>query len=149
MAVFFAGSFNPFTVGHASIVERALAQFGAVMIGVGYNVNKPGADDDARGRRDTIARLYAGDSRVSVVVYDTLTGEAARRAGATALVRGVRTVRDFEYERDMADANRRIFGLETVLFFAEPQLSYVSSSLVRELQAFGRDVSEFLPGQPD
>lgn len=145
MAVFFAGSFNPFTKGHASIVSRALAQFDAVIIGVGYNVSKPEAAGEAGRRRDAIAALYAGDSRVTVCVYDSLTGEAARCAGATALVRGVRSVRDFEYERDMADVNRRIFGLETVLFFAQPDMAYLSSSVVRELQAFGHDVSDFLP----
>ena len=89
--------------------------------------------------------LYAEEPRVRVVVYDTLTVDAARRAGATVLLRGVRSVADFEYERTMAALNRRIGDMETLLLFAEPDLECVSSSIVRELQSYGRDVSDFLP----
>ena len=78
-------------------------------------------------------------------IYSGLTADFARSRGACALVRGVRSVRDFDYERDMADLNRRISGIETVLMTSRPELSAVSSSAVRELQAFGADISSFLP----
>ncbi len=143
--VFFAGSFDPFTTGHASIVERALGQFDRVIIGIGVNVNKPTGAQEAEERRRHIAELYADIPDVSVMTYSGLTAIAASEAGASALLRGVRSVKDFEYERDMADVNRRINGMETVLMFALPELACVSSSLVRELEAFGADTSGLVP----
>lgn len=142
---FFAGSFNPFTRGHASIVARALPLFDSIIIGIGVNAEKPDSTDEGESRAEAIRALYAEEPRVRVVVYDTLTVDAARRAGATVLLRGVRSVADFEYERTMAALNRRIGDMETLLLFAEPDLECVSSSIVRELQSYGRDVSDFLP----
>lgn len=140
----FAGSFDPFTIGHASIVERALPLFDRIVVAVGTNVGKTGVSAAAE-RVAAIRRLYPG-SRVDVL--DTggeLTVDVAARVGARWLLRGVRSVKDFEYERDMADVNRRVSGIETVLMYSLPELSAISSSVVRELRAFGRDVSEFLP----
>ena len=142
---FFAGSFNPFTRGHASIVARALPLFDSIIIGIGVNAEKPDSADEGESRAEAIRALYAEEPRVRVVDYDTLTVDAARRAGATVLLRGVRSVADFEYERTMAALNRRIGDMETLLLFAEPDLECVSSSIVRELQSYGRDVSDFLP----
>lgn len=142
---FFAGSFNPFTRGHASIVARALPLFDSIIIGIGVNAEKPDSADEGESRAEAIRALYAEEPRVRVVVYDTLTVDAARRAGATVLLRGVRSVADFEYERTMAALNRRIGDMETLLLFAEPDLECVSSSIVRELQSYGHDVSDFLP----
>ena len=82
---------------------------------------------------------------MEVRCYTDLTVDFARREGAQFIVKGVRSVKDFEYEREQADINRRLSGLETVLLFAEPGMEAVSSSRARELQRFGRDVSEFLP----
>lgn len=138
---FFAGTFNPYTVGHDAIVRRALGIFDSVVIGIGYNVRKEGSLDAAIRRAEAISRHYAGEPRVEVTQYSTLTADAARLAGADVLLRGVRSVKDFEYERDMADVNRRISGMETVLLIADPEMSSVSSSVVRELESFGRDVS--------
>ena len=142
---FFAGSFNPFTRGHASIVARALPLFDSSIIGIGVNAEKPDSADEGESRAEAIRALYAEEPRVRVVVYDTLTVDAARRAGATVLLRGVRSIADFEYERTMAALNRRIGDMEPLLLFAEPDLECVSSSIVRELQSYGRDVSDFLP----
>lgn len=139
----FVGSFNPFTIGHESIVRRSLALFDKLVIGVGVNTAKE--DNEGESRVGQIARLYANEPRVEVRSYTDLTVEFARREGAQFIVKGVRSVKDFEYEREQADINRRLSGLETVLLFAEPGMEAVSSSLVRELQRFGRDVSEFLP----
>jgi len=139
----FVGSFNPFTIGHESIVRRSLALFDKLVIGVGVNTAKE--DNEGESRVGQIAWLYANEPRVEVRSYTDLTVDFARREGAQFIVKGVRSVKDFEYEREQADINRRLSGLETILLFAEPGMEAVSSSLVRELQRFGRDVSEFLP----
>lgn len=139
------GSFNPFTRGHASLVERGLELFDAIVIAVGVNAAKDTEGDNARKRCEAIAALYASEPRVEVITYAGLTVDAAAAANCRFLLRGVRSVKDFEYERDMADINRRMAGLETVLLYSLPELSAISSSVVRELMAYGRDVSEFLP----
>jgi pantetheine-phosphate adenylyltransferase len=82
---------------------------------------------------------------VKVITYSTLTVDAAKSEGAKFLLRGVRSTRDFEYERDLADVNRRLSGIETVLLYSLPELSAISSSLVRELQSYGKDTSSLLP----
>ena len=144
---FFAGSFDPFTIGHKSIVDRSLYLFDEIVIGVGINAAKKGSADAAE-RVAAIERLYAGEPKVRVIQFDCLTVQAAARCGARWLLRGVRSVADFEYERTLADVNRNISGLESVLILAEPQLASVSSSVVRELASYGEDVSRFIPQPP-
>lgn len=146
---FFAGSFNPYTIGHASIVERALTMFDKVVIGIGINAGKAVDPESVRERVSSIARLYSDDRRVSVVSFDTLAVQAARKHGCTVLLRGVRSAADFEYERNMADVNRTLpgGGMETVLLYALPQYAAISSSLVRELAGYGVDTSSYLPRQ--
>lgn len=143
----FPGSFDPFTVGHASIVERGLPLFDEIVIGVGINENKR-ALYTPEERVHAIAELYAGEPRIRVVAYDDLTIDLARREGAGFILRGLRSVKDFEYERDIANMNQRLSGIETVLLFTEPHYSSISSSVVRELIAFGKDVTDFLPAPP-
>ncbi len=141
----FTGTFDPFTIGHESIVERALGLFDRVVIGVAVSKLKHTESDVAR-RTDYIRKVFAEmTDRVDVVAYSDLTVDLAKRTGATCIVRGVRSVKDFEYEREQAEVNRQIGGIETLLLFAEPHLASISSTLVRELQFFGRDVSGFLP----
>lgn len=141
----FVGSFDPFTIGHDSIVRRALPLFDRLVIGVvGDNVNKPTLQP-AVERMRAIEALYADEAAVEVKPYYGLAVDFAQAEGAQFIVKGVRSAKDFEYEREMADVNRRISGVETILLFAEPQLASISSSVVRELMHFGRDVSEFLP----
>ena len=135
----FAGSFNPFTIGHADIVERGLAMFDEVVIAIGENQDKPSADIDVRVQ--TIRNIYKDNARVRVEVYHSLTVDYAKQIGACALLRGVRSVADFEYERQMADANRALAGIETVVLFTRSELGYISSSLVRDLIKHGADVS--------
>lgn len=141
---FFAGTFDPFTVGHRSIVERALSLFDRVVIGIGVNAAKTDSES-ANERAADICCIYGDEPRVEVEVYSDLTWQAARRLGCTHLLRGVRSVADFEYERNLADANRNLSGLETVIFYTLPELGYVSSSLVRDLRRHGADVSELIP----
>ena len=140
----FVGSFDPFTIGHQAIVSRALPLFDRLVIGVGVNERKQ-TMFSSEERVDTLRQLYANEPRVSVVAYTDLTVDLARRAGATFIVKGVRSMKDFEYEREQADINRRLTGIDTLLFFADPELASISSSMVRELMHFGRDVTPFLP----
>ena len=140
----FPGSFDPFTIGHASIVRRGLEMFDKIVIGVGYNANKRSFLTPEE-RVAAIEKVYASESRVKVVAYDNLTADLARREQARFVLRGIRSVKDFEYERDIAGINHRLSGVETVLLFTEPHYAAISSTIVRELLAFGKDVSEFLP----
>nr|WP_314755554.1 pantetheine-phosphate adenylyltransferase [uncultured Prevotella sp.] len=137
----FVGSFDPFTVGHDSIVRRALPLFDRLVIGVGVNVNKHYMWT-AEERVAAIRQLYADEKAIEVKTYDDLTIDFARRENARFVVRGVRNVKDFEYERDIADANRALGGLETILLYADPALAYVSSSLMRELKRFGKEIQQ-------
>jgi pantetheine-phosphate adenylyltransferase len=141
----FVGSFNPFTIGHDSIVRRALPLFDRLVIGVvGDNVHKPDMPS-AEERMQVIRDLYADDARIEVKPYNGLAMDFAKAENAKFIVKGVRTVSDFEYEQWQADFNRKLGGIETILLYTEPELASVSSSAVRELQHFGVDVSNYLP----
>lgn len=141
----FVGSFNPFTVGHNSIVTRALPLFDRLVIGVvGDQVHKPDMPS-AEERIKAIADIYQNEPRIEVKPYYGLAVDFAKSENAHFIVKGVRSVKDFEYEREQADVNRQLSGVETILLFAEPQYSSISSTMVRELQHFGVDISEFLP----
>lgn len=141
----FPGSFDPFTRGHANIVEQALQLFDHVVIAIGDNVGKRSLLS-LTNRLRLIRRLYENNPKVSCVAYSTLTGELAEEMGAGAIIRGVRNSIDFEYERTMAQTNKRLFpGITTVILLTPPELNDVSSSTVRELLQFGRDVKEFMP----
>lgn len=141
----FPGSFNPFTLGHLSILERVLPLFDGLVIAVGVNAGKATEPGAIEARLDTIRRAVSGMPGVEVTSYSGLTVDFARQIGANFIVRGVRSVADFEYERQIADVNRTLTGIETILLFATPELASVSSSIVRELQSYGCDVSKFLP----
>lgn len=140
----FAGTFDPFTIGHHRIVMRALQLFSRVVIAVGRNSGKQ-ALHSVDERVEQLRRLYADEPRVEAFVYDGLTIDFAKEIGADCLLRGVRSVKDFEYERELADVNRRISGMETLLLISEPEYSSISSSVVRELLSYGKDVSNMLP----
>lgn len=141
----FVGSFNPFTVGHDSIVRRALPLFDRLVIGVvGDQVHKPDMPS-AEERVKVIAELYQDEPAIEVKPYYGLAVDFARAENAHFIVKGVRSVKDFEYEREQADINRSLSGVETILLYAEPQFASISSTMVRELQHFGVDVSVFLP----
>lgn len=139
----YAGSFDPFTTGHANIVQRVLQVVDELHIVVGQNILKqpfrPLTD-----RLESIRQLYAEDKRIVVVVHDGIIAKYARQNSAI-LIRGLRNVGDLENERAMAEVNKERFGVETFCLFSESRYSYVSSSLVRELAAFGEDYSEYIP----
>ena len=140
----FPGSFDPFTLGHYSIVKRTLAFMDEVIVGIGINEDKR-CLMSVEKRVESIRKLYVDEPRVKVLAYSGLTVDFAHEQGAGVIIRGIRTVKDFEYEESIADINRKLSGIETVLLFTEPDLASVSSSVVRELLHYGKDVSAFLP----
>lgn len=140
----FPGTFDPFTVGHYSVVKRALTFMDEVIISIGINESKRTWFPTEK-RLDMIRKLYVDDPRVKVMAYDGLTIDFAIEQNAQVIIRGIRTVRDFEYEETIADVNRKLSGIETILLFTEPELTSVSSTIVRELLQFGKDVTPFLP----
>lgn len=142
----FPGTFDPFTRGHYSVVSRALSMFDEVVIAIGVNALKRPMFT-VEERTAMLESLFANEPRVKVMSYSGLTVDVARECGAQFMLRGVRSVIDFEYERSIADVNREISGLETVMLFTEPMYAHISSSVVRELLSYGRDVSSFVPEQ--
>ena len=144
MTGIFTGSFDPYTIGHDDILRRALPLFDHIVIGIGVNERKSYMQS-AEERMKTIKAIYADEPKVEVKTYNDLTIDFARRENASYIIKGVRSIKDFEYERDQAAINRQLSGIETLLLYADPRYSAVSSSMVRELIHFGQDVSRFLP----
>lgn len=145
----FPGSFDPFTRGHAALVDEALNLFDRIVIGIGNNPSKAGLLT-AENRKRLIDDLYAGQPRVEARIYTGLTGDFALSVGACAIIRGVRNTTDFEYERTMEAANHRIYPtLTTLMLFTPAPVADIASSTVREVLSFGRSVEEFMPEGTD
>lgn len=144
----FPGTFDPFTIGHASIVKRALPLFDKIIIAIGINEAKKTLFSLA-DRMEQIQQVYKKEPTIVVESYNTLTTDFARKMGAQFIIRGVRSIRDFEYERDIAEMNLRLSGMETVLLFTEHQYACISSSMIRELISYGKDVKAYLPQPMD
>lgn len=140
----YPGTFDPFTIGHLSILERALPLFDKIVIAVGVNDAKK-CFSPTQQRVEDIASLMADNPKVKVISYEGLTVDVARKEGARFILRGVRSVTDFQYEQQLADINRNISGIETVLLYTLPEQAFISSSMVRELARNGYDIKKFLP----
>lgn len=140
----FTGTFDPFTIGHQNIVDRALPLFDRLIIAVAESELKH-TSRTIDERVTAIRQLYAGEKRVDVMAYSDLTIDLTKREGVAFIVRGVRSVKDYEYEIMQADFNRHFGQVETIFLPADPKLALISSSLVRELEHFGKDVTAFLP----
>lgn len=140
----YPGTFDPFTIGHMSIVERGLKLFDEVIIAIGVNGSKKNLTDIEQ-RISHIEKITRNMPGVRVISYTNLTVEAAKEYDANFILRGVRTVADYEYERNLAYANRNLTGIETVLLYTLPELSYISSTMVKDLQSHGYDVSPYVP----
>lgn len=140
----FPGTFDPFTIGHFSIVKRALTFMDEITIGIGINENKK-TYFPVEKRVEMIKDLYKNESRVKVKSYNSLTIDFAKEEETDFIIRGIRTVNDFEYEETIADINRKLAGIETILLFTEPELTCISSTIVRELLQYNKDVSCFIP----
>ena len=141
----FPGSFDPFTIGHASIVERALPLFDRIVIGIGTNTTKSGFFSP-EARVSMIQKLYGSNPAVEIVAYNDLTVTFCRKIGARYMLRGLRTALDFEYERSIALVNQVMLPeVETVFMLTLPEHSAINSSLVREVLKYGGDVTKFVP----
>jgi pantetheine-phosphate adenylyltransferase, bacterial len=140
----FPGTFDPFTIGHYSVVRRALTFMDEIIIGIGINENK-NTYFPVDQRLSMIQSLYKDEPGIKVMAYDCLTIDFATQVDAKFIVRGIRTVKDFEYEETIADINRKMAGIETILLFTEPELSCISSTIVRELLSYKKDISRFIP----
>ena len=140
----FPGSFDPFTRGHESIVRRALPLFDRFVIAIGVNADKR-SFMTMEQRQAWIESVFKDDPQVEVITYTGLTVDVAREMGAQFIVRGVRLIQDFENEKHLAEVNRDLTGIETILLYTLPEYSHISSSIVRELYRYGQDVSVYLP----
>ena len=144
----FPGSFDPFTRGHESIVMRALPLFDEIIIAIGVNINKQ-ALTSMELRKQLIESVFKNEPKVKVITYTGLTADVAREHNANFFLRGVRLIQDFENEMNMAEVNREFSGIETVLLYTLPEHSHISSSIVRELVKYKRDVTAYLPKNID
>ena len=141
----FPGSFDPFTAGHLTILRRALTMFDEVVVAVGINQDKPGFFSMEK-RLDIIRQATEGMDGVSVIQYGSLTVDACRQMGIHHIVRGVRNMIDFETERSIADANRRLAPeIETIIIPTAQEFAHISSSAVRDLLRHNGDTSLFVP----
>ncbi len=145
----FPGSFDPFTIGHAALVSSALKLFDRVVIGVGCNISKSCLLSPEQRVR-LIAELYCDEPRVSTHLYSGMTVDFAREVGAVAMVRGIRNSMDLEMERTLEAVNSEIYPtLQTIMLLTPAPVAHISSSCVRELLAFGRDVTSMMPDGVD
>jgi len=141
----FPGSFDPFTAGHLNILNRALTMFDEVVLAVGVNQDKRGFFDMDQ-RIDIIRQATKTMDNVSVIKYDGLTVDVCRKMGIVHIVRGVRNMLDFETERSVADANRRLAPeIETIIIPTAQEFAHISSSAVRDILRHKGDTSLFLP----
>jgi len=141
----FPGSFDPFTIGHESIVKRSLSLFDNIIIAIGYNTNKLGIfplDD----RINWIRNVFADYNQIIVDHYDGLTVEFCRKVGAKYILRGIRTSSDFEYERAIAQTNKQMYPeIESIFILTTPEITHITSTIVRDIIRHGNDASMFLP----
>lgn len=138
------GTFDPFTIGHDALVRRALNIVDELYIAIGINTEKHTLYS-LEERMERITTLYKDEPRIHVVSYEGLTTDFAQSIGAKFIIRGVRNTIDFEYERNIADVNRMLTGIDTLLLISESQYATISSSVVRELAHFGKDIGKYLP----
>jgi pantetheine-phosphate adenylyltransferase len=141
----FPGTFDPVTLGHTDIIDRALPLFDKLVIGIGRNINKEPMFSEQQ-RLEWLRDIYKDNDKVEALVYEGLTVECCKKVGANFILRGIRYVNDFEYEKAIADMNRSLaHKVETVFLTCLPQFTSVASTLVRDVIRNGGDVSAFLP----
>jgi|SRR5580704_7793800 pantetheine-phosphate adenylyltransferase len=141
----FPGTFDPITIGHLDIISRSLSLFDKLIIGIGRNANKQAMFSEEQ-RLNWVKEIYKGNPKVDAIVYDGLTISACEDVHANFILRGIRYVNDFEYEKAIADMNRSLNkNIETIFLTCLPQYTSVASTLVRDVLRNGGDVSQFLP----
>lgn len=145
----FPGSFDPFTIGHESIVNRAIELFDKIIIAIGHNENKK-AFFPLQVRMDMIREVFANEPKIEVLHFEDLTVNLCKRVGAKYILRGLRTSADFEYERAIAQVNKAMYPeLESVFILTLPEHTSINSTIVREILKYGGDASKFLPPSID
>jgi pantetheine-phosphate adenylyltransferase len=141
----FPGTFDPITIGHLDIINRSIRLFDKLVIGIGRNANKEAMFSEEQ-RLQWIKEIYKGNEKIDSVVYEGLTIKCCREVGASFILRGIRYVNDFEYEKAIADMNRSLDkNIETIFLTCLPQYTSVASTLVRDVIRNGGDVMQFLP----
>lgn len=141
----FPGTFDPVTLGHTDIINRALPLFDKLFIGIGRNTNKTAMFNEKQ-RLQWIEEIYKDEPKIKVLAYDGLTVNCCKTVGANFILRGIRYVNDFEYEKAIADMNRSLANnVETIFLTCLPKFTSVASTLVRDVIKNGGDVSQFLP----
>lgn len=145
----FPGSFDPFHIGHESIVRRALPLFDKIIIMIGYNVNKK-SFFDIENRMKWIKQVFNGIDKVEVRIHDGLTVDFCKQVGAAYILRGLRTSADFEYERAIAQVNKKMHPeIETVFLLTLPEHTPINATIIRDIVLHGGDASQFLPKDLD
>ena len=143
----FPGTFDPVTFGHLDIVKRALPLFDKLYVGIGVNANKQPMFS-AEQRSEWFTEIFKAEPKVKVITYEGLTVDCCKKIGANYVLRGIRYVNDFEYEKAIADMNRSLDGhVETIFLTCSPQYTSVASTLVRDVLRNGGDVRQFLPSE--
>ena len=141
----FPGSFDPITIAHVDILKRSLPLFDKLVVGIGLNSSKPGFLP-ADKREEIVRAVFASEPKVEILTYEGLTVDFCRKINATYMVRGIRSVADFEYERAIAQINQTMMPeVETIFILSKPEYSAISSTIVRDILRHGGDVSSFLP----
>lgn len=141
----FPGSFDPVTKAHVDIVKRSVDLFDKFYIGIGVNSSKAGLLSVAK-REELLRAVFNYDERIHVVAYEGLTVNFSKSIGASYMIRGIRTVSDFEYEKAIAQMNHSLDPeIESIFIVSKPGYSSISSSIVREIMRYNGDVSQFIP----
>jgi pantetheine-phosphate adenylyltransferase len=141
----FPGSFDPITKAHVDIVKRSVELFDKFYIGIGVNSSKKGLLTIEQ-REQMIRAVFAHDERIHVIAYEGLTVNFCKSIGAAYMIRGIRTVSDFEYEKAIAQMNHSLApDIESIFIVSKPGYSSISSTIVREIIRYNGDVSQFIP----
>jgi pantetheine-phosphate adenylyltransferase len=140
----FPGSFDPLTLGHVDIIKRAIPLFDEIIIAVGVNASKKYMFN-LEQRMKFIAQTFNNDSKIKVDKYDSLTVDYCKSKNADFILRGLRNPADFEFEKAIAQTNRRLSGIETVFLLTSAETSFISSSIIRDIIRNGGDVSALVP----
>ena len=141
----FPGSFDPVTKAHVDIVKRSVSLFDKVYIGIGVNSNKAGLLS-IETREQMLRAVFQSDPRIHIIAYEGLTVSFCKSIGASYMIRGIRTVSDFEYEKAIAQMNHSLDPeIESIFIVSKPGYSSISSSIVREIMRYNGDVSQFIP----
>ncbi|MBT8263338.1 MAG: pantetheine-phosphate adenylyltransferase [Bacteroidia bacterium] len=140
----FPGSFDPITLGHVDIIERALPLFDEIIVAIGINAEKKymwSLDD----RKAFLEKTFAREPKIKVATYTGLTAEFCKKVKARYILRGLRNTSDFAYEQTIAQANDNAFGVDSMFLMGSPEMSYISSTVVRDIARHGGDYSSFVP----